>query len=139
MRRGGTVTGAVSLVMIFIVLCLTVFAVLTLSTAIGEQKLAQVTADHVQAYYEADAQATAVIASLGGPDRPETVAGVALTYTACADNGVHARFTVPVGETQTLAVEVLIGAASCDILKWQTVYSGDWVADTSISVWDGQE
>lgn len=36
MRRGGTVSGAVSLVMIFAVLCLTVFSVLTLSTAVGE-------------------------------------------------------------------------------------------------------
>ncbi len=43
MRRGGTVSGAVSLVMIFAVLCLTVFSVLTLSTAVGESKLAQAT------------------------------------------------------------------------------------------------
>lgn len=41
MRRGGTVSGAVSLVMIFVVLCLTVFSVLTLSTAVGESKLAR--------------------------------------------------------------------------------------------------
>ena len=44
MKRGGTMTGAVSLVMIFCVLCMAVFAVLTLSTAVREQSLAELTA-----------------------------------------------------------------------------------------------
>ena len=38
MKRGGTMTGAVSLVMIFCVLCMAVFAVLTLSTAAHREK-----------------------------------------------------------------------------------------------------
>ena len=44
MRRGGSVSGAVSLVMIFCVLCLAVFATLTYVTADRERQLAELTA-----------------------------------------------------------------------------------------------
>ena len=64
MKRGGGVSGAVSLVMIFCVLCLAVFAVLTLATADRERNLAQLTAQRAEAYYEADRQATEVLAAM---------------------------------------------------------------------------
>lgn len=85
MRRGGTVSGAVSLVMIFAVLCLTVFSVLTLSTAVGESKLAQATAQHTADYYAADAQATAIAAQLGQGSRAQEIDGIAIAYTTHAD------------------------------------------------------
>lgn len=136
MRRGGTVTGAVSLVMIFVVLCMTVFAVLTLSTAVGESRLAQATAAHVQDYYEADARATAIAAQVAaGPAAPE-IDGIPVDYTA-SEQGVRAAFSVPAGENQALDVALLLRASSYAILKWELVYSGDWQADQSIAVWDG--
>ena len=64
MKRGGTMTGAVSLVMIFCVLCMAVFAVLTLSTAVREQSLAELTAQRAAEYYEADRQATSIAAAV---------------------------------------------------------------------------
>lgn len=85
MRRGGTVSGAVSLVMIFVVLCLTVFSVLTLSTAVGESKLAQATAQHTADYYASDAQATAIAAQLGQGSRAQEIDGIAIAYTTHAD------------------------------------------------------
>lgn len=85
MRRGGTVSGAVSLVMVFAVLCLTVFSVLTLSTAVGESKLAQATAQHTADYYAADAQATAIAAQLGQGSRAQEIDGIAIAYTTHAD------------------------------------------------------
>lgn len=81
MRRGGTVSGAVSLVMIFAVLCLTAFSVLTLSTAVGESKLAQATVQHTADYYAADAQATAIAAQLGQGSRAQEIDGIAIAYT----------------------------------------------------------
>lgn len=85
MKRGGTVSGAVSLVMIFAVLCLTVFSVLTLSTAVGESKLAQATAQHTADYYAADAQATAIAAQLGQGSRAQEIDGITIAYTTHAD------------------------------------------------------
>ena len=68
MKRSGGVSGAVSLVMIFCVLCLAVFAVLTLSTAVREQGLAELTAQRAREYYEADAEAVAALVAIAeGP------------------------------------------------------------------------
>ena len=64
MKRSGGVSGAVSLVMIFCVLCLAVFAVLTLSTAVREQGLAELTAQRAREYYEADADAVAALVAI---------------------------------------------------------------------------
>lgn len=97
MRRGGTVSGAVSLVMIFAVLCLTVFSVLTLSTAVGESKLAQATVQHTADYYAADAQATAIAAQLGQGSRAQEIDGIAIAYTNDTE-GQQAIFSVPAGE-----------------------------------------
>lgn len=136
MRRGGTVSGAVSLVMIFAVLCLTVFSVLTLSTAVGESKLAQATAQHTVDYYAADAQATGIAAQLRQGSRAEMIDGIAVVYTT-GEHGEQAAFAVPAGENQTLSVVLLLQNQSYDILKWELEYSGDWQADQSIAVWDG--
>lgn len=136
MRRGGTVTGAVSLVMIFVVLCMTVFAVLTLSTAVGESRLAQATAEHIQAYYEADARATAIAAQIAASPMVSEIDGVPVAYSA-SEEGTHAAFSVPAGDNQELDIELLLQTPSYAILKWELVYSGDWQADQSIAVWDG--
>lgn len=138
MRRGGTVSGAVSLVMIFAVLCLTVFSVLTLSTATGESRLAQATAQHTADYYAADAQATAIAAQLRQGSREPEIEGIPIVYEDASD-GQRAIFSVPAGQNQALSVVLLLQNQSYAILKWELTYSGDWQADQSIAVWDGAE
>ena len=64
MRRSGGVSGAVSLVMIFCVLCLVIFSVLTLSTAEREYKLSEKTVRNAEEYYRADYKATVIVAAL---------------------------------------------------------------------------
>ena len=49
--------GGSSLLVIFAVLCMTVFAVLSLSTVLAEQRLSETAAESVAAYYRADLQA----------------------------------------------------------------------------------
>lgn len=134
MRRGGTVNGAVSLVTIFGVLCLTVFAVLTLSTAVSEARLSQTTAEHAQAYYEADALAVRITAELDR--RPAEAEGIPITYTETED-GTEAAFSVPAGENQALTVRVLLLDGEYEILCWNSGYSGEWAADDTLPVWDG--
>ena len=128
MKRGGGVSGAVSLVMIFCVLCLAVFAVLTLSTADREAKLARLTAENAANYYEADRQAVELLADLAaGRDIPADVEGTLVDLT------------LPVGEEQSLEVRARLSqdAGSWEILRWRSVYSGDWAADETIEIWDG--
>ncbi len=122
MRRGGQISGIVSLVMIFCALCLCVFAVLTLSTADRERALSDRTAEQAAAYYEADRIAVEQVAALNGADYSD---------------GERVVFSVPVGETQTLEVEVQQYRGQFKILRWQAVYSGSWTTDDHIEVWSG--
>ncbi len=70
MRRGGGLSGAVSLVMIFCVLCLSVFAVLTLSTAMNEKRLSDLAAQRTAEYFEADCRAAEIVSDLAAGRTP---------------------------------------------------------------------
>ena len=131
MKRGGSVFGAVSLVMIFCVLCLVVFTVLTLSTAVRERTLSELTAERAGAYYEADAQAVETVQALR---RGETPPEVKITPE---DGAALAEFSVPAGGDQSLEVAVRLTDTGCEILRWQTVYTGSWEIDDTIEVWGG--
>lgn len=131
MRRGGGVSGAVSLVMIFCVLCLAVFAVLTLSTAVREQGLSDLTAQRAAEYYEADRKAVETLAALAAGRETDT--DVAYTGTA---EGTQVDFSVDAGGTQTLVVSALYAEDGWHILTWKTVYTADWEMDTTITLWD---
>ena len=113
MKRSGGVSGAVSLVMIFCVLCLAVFAVLTLSTAVREQGLAELTAQRAREYYEADAEAVAALVAIA--EGRETAADV--TYLTTAE-GTQVEFGIDAGGTQTLMVSALFTDDGCHILSW---------------------
>ena len=76
MRHGGSVSGAVSLVMIFCVLCLVVFATLTYVTADRERQLAALNAERAAAYYAADAEASRIVAALARGEEPPADAAV---------------------------------------------------------------
>jgi hypothetical protein len=73
--------GGSSLLVIFAVLCMTVFALLSLRTAQAEKQVADAAAQGVRQYYAADLQAQEIYARLRAG---ETVSGVT-TYTAWID------------------------------------------------------
>ena len=132
MRRGGSVSGAVSLVMIFCVLCLVVFTVLTLSTAVRERHLSELTAERAGAYYQADAKAVETVAALRrGEVSPQ------VRVTPEEDGATLAEFSIPAGGDQSLEVAVRLTDTEYEILRWQTVYTGSWEIDDTIEVWDG--
>ena len=129
MKRGG-VSGAVSRVMIFCGLCLAVFAVLTIATADREAKLTAMTAQNAADYYEADAIAVQAVAALWeGGTLPD---GVEVTQ-----KGDAVSFSIPIGESQALEVEVSLERGACRILRWQTVYTGEWEPEEFMDLWDG--
>ena len=120
--------GAVSLLVIFAVLCLTVFALLSLSTARTGQRLSESSARAVAGYYEADCQAEETLARLRAGEVPQGVE---------EDNGIY-RYRCSISDTQALVVEVQIDGADYTILRWQAVSITDWQADDSLPVWDGE-
>lgn len=130
MRRSGGVSGAVSLVMIFCVLCLAVFSVLTLATADRESRLSEMTAKNAAEYYEADYHATVIAAALrNGAPLPTDVDVVW--------DGDTASFRLPMGDSLGLDVAISVHGGSYEILRWQTVYTGDWQPDDYLELWDG--
>lgn len=130
--------GGSSLLVVFAVLALTVFALLSLSTVRADVRLGDAAAKAVSDYYTADAQAQEILARLRNGETPVEV-------TAHGEDSWHdPRFTrytyaVPISDTQELQVEVLVDRTdgSWSVLRWQSVPVGEWEPDTSLTVWDG--
>ena len=125
MRRGGTVSGAVSLVVIFCVLCMAVFAALTFATANRERTLAELDALRAKEFYQADAAATEIAAALRAGDR--ALADELLTL---------ADYSIPAGGEQRLEVQLRLRDGTMDVLRWKKVYAGSWETDDTIALAD---
>ena len=57
-------TGGITIAMVFVVLCLTLFSLLSLSTAQAQWTLTQKSLDAVERYYSADSEAQRLLAQL---------------------------------------------------------------------------
>lgn len=128
-KKGGfTAVGLSSLLTIFAVLCMVVFTLLTLSTVLAARSLSDSAADSALDYYRAELEAEATLARLRSGEIPENTRQTGGVF--CYD--------IPISDTQTLAVEVMVEGSSYTILRWQAVSSAQWTADESLPVWDGQ-
>ena len=127
-RMGMPATGGSSLLVIFAVLALTVFAILSISTVTADQKLADKSAASVEAYYEADCQAEMILAEIRSGKLPEGV----------KKDGKRYSYKCQVTDTLTLEVEVLVKKEEYEVLRWQMVSAADWQNDESLPVWDGE-
>ena len=120
--------GGSSLLVIFTVLCLTVFALLGLETVRANCRLTNAAADSVASYYTADAQAESIVALLRTGEIPDYV---------LQDEDV-CTFACAAGDTQALVVSVRIVGDDYEILSWQSVPSAEWQAADSLNVWSGE-
>lgn len=123
--------GGVSLLVVFAVLCLTIFALLSLTTVQADVRLADATAQAVADYYAADCQAQEILARLRNGEHP---AGVTF-YGSESD---YAQYTCPISETQELQVLVSVGGdESWSVLRWRCVPSQEWSVSEDLELWDG--
>lgn len=120
--------GGSSLLVIFAVLCLTVFALLGLSSVQASGRLSDASAQAVSAYYTADCQAEEILSALRQGEVPEGVRQ--------EENGVYA-YTCPISDTQALEVRVRVDGGAWTVLRWQAVSTAQWEADESLDLWDG--
>lgn len=127
-RSAPPMVGASALLVMFAVLCLTVFALLSISTVRADQRLSENAAEAVEGYYAADCAAEEILARLRAGERPEGVN---------EENGVY-TYACIISDTQTLVVEVAVDGAQYSILRWQAVSTNHWQADDSLPVWDGK-
>lgn len=121
------VIGGSSLLVIFAVLCLTVFALLGFSTVQADKRLADISIQAVSDYYAADCAAEEILARLRSGELPE---GVSKT------DDVYA-YSCVISPTQTLQVEVR--GSDWAVLRWQAVSTVHWQENTDLELWDGNE
>lgn len=105
--------GGSSLLVIFAVLCLTIFTLLVLSTIQANRRLSDASVKAVSDYYAADLQAEIILSQLRQGQLPEGVQIEQHTYS----------YSCPISDTQTLMVEVRSDKDTWTILRWQAVSS----------------
>ena len=115
--------GGSTLMAIFAVVTLCVFALLSLSTVLSQQRLSQAAAQSVQRYYEADLQAEETFAKLKNGEIPD-------------ENGTY-HAVYPISETQWLVAEFENQDGQWQISRWQTLAESPREADDSLPVWTG--
>jgi len=138
MGRGGV--GSASIVLVFAVLCLTIFTVISYMSALAEQNLIEAEVRMVKAYYAADTLAERVMAEILAADIvPHDIMGVEIS--AYWDWDLLAEvvsFVSPVSDTTELYVVVAIGDDSYEILSWRMYQIGEWEVDDRLDVWQGE-
>lgn len=119
--------GGSSLLVIFAVLCMTVFALLSLSTVLADGRLNRASVEAVTEYYEADTKAEEIFAELRQGEMPAEV-----TET----NGIY-TYICPISENQSLRVELQKTAEGWEVLRWQAVVTAEW-EESTLNLWDGE-
>jgi len=139
MNKSGVGVGSASIVLVFAVLCLTVFSLITYVVAGNDKALIDAKVGLVTGYYKADTQAEQILAELLAAD---TVPGRIL------DVDINTRFDeyldmettyffCYVSDIKALYVRLAIHDDSYDILSWRMYDTDDWVFDGSMNVWPG--
>lgn len=143
-KSSGINIGSASIIMVFSVLCLTVFAVLSLITANSEYKLAVKSTDVIKNYYAADNAATEKLAVLKDTFDDGDFADVQTKATElgiiCESAGadVTLSFEEKVTDTQALSVKVTYTSGDFRIDEWKLISTDEWNADAGFELWDGE-
>lgn len=115
--------GISSIVLIFMILCLAVFSLLSLSDAKSALTFAQKRAETVQIYYEADIESQKFIRDYRALDAEQKQSETTIVYE------------LPMRSGQTLHLE--LSADGSDILSYYVYNNTDYVIDSDLPVWGG--
>ena len=131
--------GSASIVLVFAVLCLAIFAVISLVPAMTEQTLIERELRLVDSFYAADTLAEKVLAEILAADEiPTSVRGVDVFVDWDWDLMAEVvSFSTPVTDIRELSVTVKIDDDTYEILAWHMVDIGLWEIDDFLNVWQG--
>ena len=147
----GIGVGYITAMLIFAVICLTIFAVMSLKAAEADDILNSRSGEYVQQYYSADMKAKEILAeldgiahSLGNSDTfaqsfDLSIADIWNISTEKSANGIMAEYSVPINETMDLFVRVEFYDTTNEfkILSWQTKSADTGNSEENLNVWDG--
>ncbi|MBQ5318727.1 MAG: hypothetical protein J6K17_06505 [Oscillospiraceae bacterium] len=146
-RPAGIGTGYLSLMMIFVVLCLTILAALSFSAAESEKKYSEKSAEYTKAYYDADTRAKQTYAQIAETVNRYTdysdfmllgeldaIEGV--SYESYSDRIDISWFT-PINDRQSIYSEISISDNGTAVTGWYTI-QGDIPEEEPLNVWLGE-
>ena len=136
MSRNGIGIGSAFLTLIFVALCLAVFAMISHASAENEIAFAKAEAAFVKHYYEADALAASIVEELLSTDTiPPGMFGadIASGREECTDV-LKVEFSLPISQTRELFVSMSLMEDAYDILSWRIRDANEWLPDTSMPV-----
>ena len=145
-NRHGIGIGNASILLIFIVLTLTVFSVLTLVTAGNEAQTARKFADSSKAYYEAEVKAfntyEAIAEAADGLFSEELLAEAVepLCVTCKPDGfGYELFYQTEIDSRRSLQTTLRYENGTLTVTGWKTAGTTDDEYENEISVWDGKD
>ena len=134
---GGLNVGGSSILVIFVLLCLTTFATLTMVSASADYRLTQRAVQASENYYAADNRAEEIFAQVGEVARGsksvpapwdyinDALGGIGqdITYATNSQNGGVVSYNVPIDDTQAIAVQLIVeySSGSCVVNQWKVV------------------
>ena len=110
-HKGILIVGANSLLTVYAILCLVIFALLSLNTVQAQKRMADAAVSADSEYYAADCQAQRILARLRNGEDVENVIQEGNIY----------RYECMISEAQRLMVEVECLQDEWKILRWQAV------------------
>lgn len=146
--------GITSIVLIFVLLCLLTFSVLSLVSAKADYNLSLKSAQRTSDYYESENQASVILHTIVSCLKEQAVstdAGQFFTGVRASLEGQdsisfqddrHLSYQVPLGDKQILSVHLTISDVPFDdgnlyqIDSWKTVSNQEWNPDTDLPVLD---
>ena len=146
-RPAGIGTGYLSLMMIFVVLCLTILAALSFSAAETEKKYSEKSAAYTKAYYEADTYAKITYAEITEKvsayndfndfmllSELDEISGV--SYESFPDR-IDICWSTPINDRQSIYSAISISDDGTVITDWHTI-QGDTPVEEPLNVWLGE-
>ncbi|MDD6816017.1 MAG: hypothetical protein PUE84_06195 [Firmicutes bacterium] len=138
-RKGFSAIGECSLITVFTVLCMSIFAVLSISSVQADCRLAEQSYAAVQARYAADCRAEEILNSLRRGTIPNGVTCISENNGKPEENTTFI-YSCPVSDTQELEVKVSINKekSEYEILRWKIVSTISWESEDTLNLWDGE-
>ncbi len=141
-RSAGIHVGSASIIMIFAVLCLTVFSTLSYVTANQEQKLAEKAARAIEQYYAAEWQCEAYYEEIynllkAGAAVSELPQHLDVEVTAKGTAACIA-YAIDIDEQQKLQVQLIAENGALRTEKWAVTVKEQHEYNDELAVWDGE-
>jgi hypothetical protein len=140
MSKKGIGIGSASIILVFAVLCLTIFAIISYSSALSDRALVDVEARLVKRYYEADILANLIFADILQAEYvPDTIRGVEITSEWDWDLWLElVSFTLEISDKREMYVVLAVHDDTIDILTWRMRdIGGMWESDETLNIFDG--